>query len=1082
MADQVPPSKSETSPYPDVALKPDLPAIEAEVLARWDAEGTFDASIQARAHSRPGDDVHHSAAAGDDDQESGRAVNNEYVFYDGPPFANGLPHYGHILTGYVKDVVPRYQTMRGRRVERRFGWDCHGLPAEMNAESELGVHGRKAIEDYGIDRFNDHCRSSVLRYRDDWESYVRLQARWVDFENDYKTMDTDFMESVIWAFAQLWRKGLVYEDYRVMPYSWGAETPLSNFEIRLDDATRERQDPAVTIAFTLEKSLTDQPMKLLAWTTTPWTLPSNLALAVGSKIEYSIVAHNGDHLVVASEALGRHERIFGPEPEVVSVVSGADLQGLSYEPLFEFFRGHAGAFGVLTADFVETDDGTGIVHLAPGFGEEDQSVCAAAGIEPVVPVDDAGRFTEEVTPWVGINVFDANAPVIAHLKEAGKVLLHDTIDHNYPHCWRTDTPIIYRAVSSWYVRVTDFKDRLTDLNNEINWIPSHVRDGAFGRWLEGARDWSISRNRFWGSPLPVWRSDNPDYPRTDVYGSLDEIEADFGVRPKDLHRPAIDELTRPNPDDPTGDSTMRRVPEVLDCWFESGSMPFAQVHYPFENAQWFDAHNPADFIVEYIAQTRGWFYTLHVLGTALFDRPAFKNVICHGVLLDSEGRKFSKRLKNYRDPKEIFATYGSDAFRWYLMSSPILRGLDLKVAADASQVADVVRLVINPIWNAFRFFTSYANIDGRRATPHTNSKNLLDRYLIARTHELVVAATAAMDSYDLAAACEQIEGFTDSLNNWYIRRSRARFWVGDDASDADIADKHDAYDSLAFALQTLTQVAAPMLPLFADAIYGGLNDGESVHLTDWPNASVIPSDPDLVLDTELARDACSAALSLREQHRIKVRTPLASLTIAGPRAERLNKLAASIAEEVNVKEVIFESNASSFGEFTLAPSGRAIGPRLGGETQRVIAEAKAGNWTLNADGSVEVSGHTLSSEEYELRLLTDDPATAGLGTGDSVVKLDIDLTEELMAEGMARDTVRQIQQARKEADLHVADRIKLLIASESDDLSNAIASHRDWIAAQVLASNIELSEPSDGGFDVDIDGAPLRFSFEVVPA
>ena len=595
------PSVDGTEPYPEVG-RADFPAIERRMLARWQAEGTFAESVAARPADR------------------------DWVFYDGPPFANGLPHHGHLLTGFVKDVVPRYQTMRGRRVDRRFGWDCHGLPAEMETERELGVSGRAGVTGYGIANFNDHCRQSVLRYTQQWRQTVTRQARWVDFDNDYKTMDLPYMESVIWAFAQLYRKGLIYEAYRVMPYSWGAETPLSNFEIRLDDATRPRQDPAITVAFDLLPQPGDPgPMRMLAWTTTPWTLPSNLALAVGPDIEYAVLELDGVHHVLAEATVEAYGAQLS-EARRVATITGRQLVDRSYVPLFDYFAHRAGsgtssgAFRVLPADFVDTSEGTGIVHMAPGFGLEDQEVCEANGIPigDAVPVDDSGRFTSAISDWPGMNVFDTNSEIIRCLKTEGRIVRHDTYEHNYPYCWRTDTPLIYKAINSWYVQVTAIKERLCQLNQEINWIPDHVRDGRFGMWLAGARDWSISRNRFWGSPIPVWRSDDPAYPRTDVYGSLDEIQRDFGVRPSDLHRPYIDKLVRPNPDDPTGRSTMRRVPEVLDCWFESGSMPFAQVHYPFENAEWFDRCFPGDFIVEYINQTRGWFYTLHVLAGALF--------------------------------------------------------------------------------------------------------------------------------------------------------------------------------------------------------------------------------------------------------------------------------------------------------------------------------------------------------------------------------------------------------------------------------------------------------------------------------
>ncbi|MCU0669424.1 MAG: isoleucine--tRNA ligase, partial [Myxococcota bacterium] len=664
--------------FPAVDPQPRFPEIERRVLARWQAEDTFRASVEARP--------------------SGPDGANEYVFYDGPPFANGLPHYGHLLTGFVKDVVPRYQTMRGRRVERRFGWDCHGLPAEMEAEKELGVTGRAQILHYGIGRFNDHCRKSVMRYTQEWERYVTRQARWVDFTNDYKTMDLSYMESVLWAFKQLWDKGLVYEAERVLPYSWAAETPLSNFETRLDDSYRERQDPALTLRFHVESPGADGPTEVWAWTTTPWTLPSNLALAVGPEIDYAILRVGDRRILVAEAARERFAKELDGA-EAIATRKGAAFVGLRYRPLFPFFATTPNAFRVLGAAFVSTEDGTGVVHLAPGFGEDDLAVCREHAIPLVVPVDDTGRFTHEVPDWAGHQVFDANPEIIKALKARGDVVRHETIVHNYPHCWRTDTPLIYRAMSSWYVQVSSFAERMVELNQQIHWIPEHVRDGRFGKWLEGARDWSISRNRFWGSPIPVWKSDDPRYPRIDVYGSLDELARDFGVRPADLHRPHIDDLVRPNPDDPTGRSTMRRVPDVLDCWFESGSMPYAQVHYPFENKEWFEHHFPADFIVEYVAQTRGWFYTLMVLSTALFDRPPFQNCICHGVILHESGQKLSKRLRNYADPIEIMDSHGADALRWYLVASPVLRGLDLRLEEKA--IGDVVRNVVLPFWNAY---------------------------------------------------------------------------------------------------------------------------------------------------------------------------------------------------------------------------------------------------------------------------------------------------------------------------------------------------------------------------------------------
>jgi len=1022
-------------PYPTVSGQEGFPQIEERILARWSEQGTFQASIERRAGAP------------------------EFVFYDGPPFANGLPHYGHLLTGYVKDVVPRYQTMRGKRVERRFGWDCHGLPAEMEAEKELGVAGREQIEAFGIDKYNDACRRSVLKYTGEWESYVTRQARWVDFANDYKTMDLSYMESVLWAFKQLHDKGLVYEGHKVMPYSWAMETPVSNHETRMDDATRPRQDPAVTVAFRLDPVDGDggDALEILAWTTTPWTLPSNLALAVGADIDYAAVRVGERTFVLAEAALDSYAKELDGH-EVVGRFKGRDLEGRTYRPLMPYFAGHPKAFRVLLGEFVDTGEGTGVVHMAPGFGEDDQKTCEAAGIELVCPVDAKGRYTSEIADYEGMLVFDANKPIIQRLKQEGALLKQVTYDHNYPHCWRTREPLIYKAIpGAWFVKVTAIKERMLELNQEIRWIPGHVRDGQFGKWLENARDWSISRNRYWGAPIPVWKSDDPAYPRVDVYGSLEEIERDFGVELDDLHRPTVDGLTRPNPDDPTGKSTMRRVEEVLDCWFESGSMPFAQVHYPFENKQWFEEHFPSDFIVEYVAQTRGWFYTMMVLGTALFDRPPFRNCICHGVVLDEDKRKLSKSLRNYPDPEKVFSTIGSDALRWFLMASPILRGNDLQIHKDGRDIAEVVRLVLNPVWNAYAFFTLYANTDGVRAKRRTDSRDLLDRYILAKTHELVASTQAAMDQYDLAGACARIGAFLDALNNWYIRRSRGRFWKAEHDQD-----KADAYDTLYTVLTTLCQVAAPMLPLITEEVYRGLTGEESVHLTDWPDAAQLPGDPALVAQMDRVRDACSTGLALREAHKLRIRLPLAKVTLAGADAAALAPYEHLIKDELNVKAVAFSAELERFGSFRLQVNAKVMGPKLGGDMKKVMAASRSGDWELRGEDGAVVGGVALAPGEFELKLLpAEGVASQALPSNDMVAVLDVELTPELEREGLARDFVRLVQQARKNAGLHVADRIRLEV-QVGDDGREALTGHRDYVAEQVLAQSIELVEAPAG--------------------
>ncbi len=1021
--------------YPQVDTQPDFPAIEEAVLARWEREKTFEASVAARAAGEGGD--------------------NEFVFYDGPPFANGLPHYGHLLTGYVKDAVPRYQTMRGRRVERRFGWDCHGLPAEVEAEKELGIAGHPEIAAFGIDKFNDACRTSVLRYTDEWRRYVTRQARWVDFDDDYKTLDLPYMESVMWAFRTLWDKGLIYEGFRVLAYCWRCETPLSNTETRMDDVYRDRQDPALTVAFRLETG-----EDLLAWTTTPWTLPSNLALAVNPAVDYAVLATSGGRRVILAEArVGAYEREFGGA-ERMATVAGSDLVGRAYQPLFPFFAGTENAFRVLGADFVTVEDGTGVVHMAPGFGEDDQIACTAAGIPTLCPMDEHGRFTAEIVPWAGRHVFDANTDIIRDLKSRGDtVVRHETYDHPYPHCWRCAEPLVYRAVSSWFVEVTKFRDRMVELNTSINWVPAHVRDGTFGKWLANARDWSISRNRFWGSPIPVWKSDDPDHPRVDVYGSIADLERDFGVSVTDLHRPAVDDLVRPNPDDPTGRSMMRRVPEVLDCWFESGSMPFAQVHYPFENREWFEQHYPGDFIVEYAAQTRGWFYTLHVLATALFDRPAFANCVAHGVVLGDDGAKMSKSLRNYPDPMEVFSVHGSDAMRWYLLSSPILRGGDFSVTEPG--IRETVRQVLLPLWNSWYFLSLYANAGGVRGTRRTDSEHVLDRYIIAKLSATTAEVTAAMDRFDLSGACQEIRTFLDVLTNWYIRRSRDRFWRGD----------RDAIDTLHTVLSVTVSIAAPLLPMVTEEIHAGLSGSDtSVHLEDWPDTADLPRDEELVAAMDMVREVCSAALGVRKAHGRRVRLPLASLTVASPRAQSLADFSGIIADEVNVKSVHLGDDPSTAASQEIHVTPAVIGPRLGARTQAVIAAVKRGEWE-RIGAEVHVAGEVLGEGDYTLRLVTGPGSAAqALSDGESVVMLDVTVTAELESEGMARDVIRAVQQARREARLDVSDRIRLVLAVD-DDVRERLAPHLSLVGGETLATSIEWDATL--ARDASVEGASV---------
>jgi isoleucyl-tRNA synthetase len=1040
-----------------VPASPRFPTIEEGVLAYWEQDGTFQASIDARPAGENGE--------------------NEFVFYDGPPFANGLPHYGHLLTGYVKDIIPRYRTMRGRRVERRFGWDTHGLPAELEAMSQLGIKTKDEILDLGIETFNAKCRSSVLAYTDEWREYVTRQARWVDFDNDYKTLEPDYMESVIWAFKNLWDQGLLYEGFRVLPYCWNDQTPLSNHELRMDDDVYQvRQDPAVTVGVRLETG-----ELALVWTTTPWTLPSNLLVVVGDDIDYVVVESDvtgtTERFVIAEERLAAYRRELGGddpdglEDRVVERLKGSDLVGRSYTPPFSYFLGHAGAHRVVADEYVTTTDGTGLVHNAGAFGEEDKVTTDREGIAPVVPVGPDGAFTYPVIDYEGMHVFDANPHIVDHLKARtvgtgehgatteGTVLIRrETYDHAYPHCWRCRQPLIYMAVSSWFVNVTAFKDRMIELNQDITWVPEHVKDGQFGKWLENARDWSISRNRFWGSPIPVWKSDNPEYPRVDVYGSFAELERDFGVEVTDLHRPFIDRLTRPNPDDPTGNSTMRRVEDVLDVWFDSGSMSFAQVHYPFENADWFEHHFPGDFIVEYIGQTRGWFYTLHILATALFDRPAFSTCLSHGIVLGSDGQKMSKSLRNYPDVREVFDRDGADAMRWFLMSSPILRGGNLVVTEQG--IRDGVRQVIIPLWNSWYFLSLYANAanggDGYDARWSTASADPLDRYLLAKLREFVETMTAQLDAYEVANACESTRGFIDVLTNWFIRRSRERFW---DTSGADgVAE--GAFNTLYTALEVVCRVTAPLLPLTTEEIWRGLTGGRSVHLTDWPDATDLPADHGLVVAMDAAREVCSVASSLRKAGGLRVRLPLRDLTVVRAGAETLKDQSALIADEVNVRQVtLLDAEDPASADFgvtqRLTVNARAAGPRLGREVQQAIRGSKSGDWSVAEDGTVSSGGIDLLEGEFTIETVVADGqpgqhATAMLPGGGFVV-LDTEVTPELAQEGLARDVVRAVQQARREAGLAVTDRISLSLAG-SQAVWEATVAHKALIVEETLAT------------------------------
>ncbi|WP_341742460.1 isoleucine--tRNA ligase [Trueperella pyogenes] len=1041
---------------------PNFPKLEEDILAYWEKDDTFQASI---------------------DQRTG----DEFVFYDGPPFANGLPHYGHLLTGYVKDVVARYQTQQGKKVDREFGWDTHGLPAELEAEKVLGIEDKSEIETMGIEKFNDACRTSVLTYTKEWKEYVTRQARWVDFDNGYKTLDPTFMESVIWSFKTLWDKGLVYEGYRVLPYCWNDETPLSNHELKMDDDVyQDRQDQTVTVGLRLESG-----ELALIWTTTPWTLPSNLAIAVGPEIDYVTVRPDsgplaGEDVLLAKARLAAYARELGEEPEIVAEYKGADLQGRKYYPIFDYYtreddRPGPNAWQIRVADYVSTEDGTGLVHIAP-YGEDDMFVLAGAEIKVIETVDPAGKFFDNITDYAGLNVFDANRPIMNDLRDgtgsqeridpAKRAVLvrEQSYVHSYPHCWRCRKPLIYKPVTSWFVAVTQFRDRMVELNQRITWQPEHIKDGIFGNWLAGARDWSISRNRYWGTPIPVWKSDDPTYPRIDVYGSFAELERDFGRLPvgpdgePNLHRPYIDELTRPNPDDPTGKSTMRRIPDILDVWFDSGSMPYAQKHYPFENQDWFESHFPGDFIVEYIGQTRGWFYVMHALSTALFDRPAFTSCISHGIVLGNDGRKASKSLRNYPDPMEMYNKYGSDAVRWMLMSSPVLRGGNLVVSEES--IREAMRHVILPLWNTWYFFALYAGTcnkgEGYVASPinvHDAAVladlDVMDRYLLARTKLVADAVRTHLDDLDIPAATQEVRGFIDLLTNWYVRTSRDRFWNEDKV----------AFDTLYTALEALMRVAAPLLPLVAEEIWRGLTGERSVHMTDWPNWPAHVVDEGLVQVMDEVRDVVSHAHSLRKANSLRVRQPLRSLTVVT--GLDLAPFASLIASEVNVKEVKIqtaeESGLEVRKELTVLP--RELDPSVRRFTSALFKAAREGAWVLEGGRARMLVDPEIVLEPGQFEATTAVEAAAGsvaevLDSGAFVV-LDTVLDEALEAEGYARDVVRVVQDQRKADGLHVADRIRLSLCVPDARVA-AVEANLGMITSETLALEASVSGGANG--------------------
>ncbi len=1014
-----------------------VPFREERILALWRASDVFRKSVD-RPHAP------------------------RFTFYDGPPFATGLPHYGHLLAGTIKDAIPRYWTMKGYSVPRRFGWDCHGLPVENEIEKAKELSGAAAIESFGIAAFNEECRSIVLRYTSEWKKTVERMGRWVDFDQTYRTMDRSFMESVWWVFHQLYKQELIYEGFKVMPFSMQLGTPLSNFEANLN--YKDVDDPSLVVAF---ESAEEPDLYFLAWTTTPWTLPSNLALIAGGGITYVEVRAGSKRYVLAEERRSAH---FKEEPEILARFPGSQLEGRRYKPLFPFFADRAsdGAFRIVLDDFVSTNDGTGLVHAAPAFGETDFFVCKREGIELVCPIDGNGFFTQEVPPYAGMLVKDADKPIMQELKRRGNVFSQGTIHHRYPFCWRSDTPLIYKAVSTWFVAVEKIKERLLTANSEIHWVPGHIKEGRFGKWLENARDWAISRSRYWGTPIPLWRSEEGDM---HVIGSIRELEELTGTPIDDLHRHHIDQLTFTK-----NGKLYRRIPDVFDCWFESGSMPYAQNHYPFENKREFEQSFPADFIGEGLDQTRGWFYTLTVLSAALFQRPAFKNVVVNGIILAEDGTKMSKRLKNYPDPEKVIDRFGADAVRLYMLGSPAVRGEDLRFSEKG--VEQVLRQALIPLWNSFVFLSTYAKIyawtpAAQWATPQLS----IDRWIISLQNGLVQTVESAMNAYDLEKAVQPLIGFVDQLTNWYIRRCRSRFWA-----DEDSAERRAAFSTLYTVLLELCKTAAPFVPFLTEAIYQELRDAsmpESVHLCLFPQCDATLRDLELEHQMSAAQAAVSLGHALRKEHKLKVRQPLAKAHLISSNPALLDALAKQqqlIADELNVKAIELHADESAFVQWIAKPNFPVLGKKIGKlipQAQKVIgafSSREIGALRAGAELIVEIGGEKVALEASDVQIERKVRANLAAGNeGELTVALDTTLTEELLLEGLARELVNKINTMRRDTGLEVTDRVHLRIQT-TERVQQSFAIHQPYVVGETLAVSVEFG--ACHGDTLDLNGEP----------
>lgn len=1016
---------------------------EHAVLRFWKQEKVFQLSLQQTRECPP------------------------FIFYDGPPFATGLPHHGHLVGSTLKDIIPRYYTMQGYYVQRRFGWDCHGLPIEHEIDKALGMSSQQAVAELGIKGYNDKCRGIVQRYTAEWEKTITRIGRWVDFEHDYKTMEPWYMESVWWVMQQLWNKDLIYRGVKVVPFSTALGTVLSNFEAGSN--YQDVQDPAITVLFKLE----DEDAWLSAWTTTPWTLPSNLGLCVNADMEYVKVRDEelGKVIYVARsrlESVGKNRNL-----TELSSCPGSALVGKKYLPLFPYFNQlkAEGAFTVFADDYVTSDSGTGIVHQAPAFGEDDFRVMKANGVSTVVcPVDMEGKFTDEVTDFAGVYVKDADKHIIKRLKEAGNLYLQEVIVHSYPFCPRSDTPIIYRTIPSWYVKVEAMRDRLVANNQQINWVPDHIKNGRMGNWLSNALDWCISRNRYWGTPLPIWINDESD--KRICIGSIAELEKFTGVLVQDLHREYVDDLTFTI----AGEAgTYRRVSEVLDCWFESGAMPYAQLHYPFENQKLFEAGFPAEYIAEGLDQTRGWFYTLLVLSTALYDKPSFKNVIVNGIVMAEDGKKMSKRLQNYTPPDILMEEYGADALRLYLINSGLVKAEEQRFTD--SGVKEMVRRALLPWLNSFKFLQTYADIDQWRALGDAPvSTNITDQWLLSRLQSLLTSVTKEMAEYKLYNVVPALFEFIEDLTNWYIRLNRGRFWVEEMTKD-----KAAAYQTLYRTLYELTLCMAPFAPFLAEHIYQqllpyGPIDSKlslSVHLCTYPKAEPLYIQPALEGAVARMQNIILLGRQKRNQVKIKTKVPLARLTIIHLEQSMLDEIARLenyIKSELNVKNVEYSQDENQFINLFAKPNSPVLGKRFGknfGSFRKAIEALDSRQLQLlQNNGILLLEGENFSLDDI-LIFREAKPGTQALSNRFISIDMDCTLDAALISEGLAREVVNRIQKTRKDLGFNVTDRIHIEYAADND-LHAAIKQHEDHIKNETLCLTLnKCTGPCNINFAVD---------------